>query len=141
MPEVSIESKKAWLSRGIRIKAELQLLNDTRRCVYEDATHITGKISMVNVKGACNVHRFDKLAEIDAFIEQKEKELCSMRAEIIKAIYTVPSISGRSVLLCKYIHGLTVDATADRLSYSARHVQRMTAEAVKQIDIKLYESA
>lgn len=141
MPDVSIEEKKAWLSRGISIKAELQLLNDTRRCIYEDATHITGKMSVVNVKSSCNVHRFDKLAEIDAFIEQKEKELCALRAEIIKAIYTVPSISGRTVLLCKYIHGLTVDATAEKLSYSARHVQRLQAEAVKQVDIKLCESA
>lgn len=135
MSEVSIENKKAWLSRGKSIKAELQLLNDTRRCIYEDATHITGKMSAVNVKNSCNVHRFDKLAEIEDFIIQKEKELCSTRCEIIKAIYTVPTWSGRQILIYKYIYGLTVPDIAEKLSYCEGHIKRLQAKAIEKIKI------
>lgn len=137
MPVVSVEEKKAWLSRGKTVKAELQLLNDTRRCVYEDATHITGKISAGKVKNSCNVHRFDKLAEIEDFIIQKEKELCSTRCEIIKAIYTVPTWTGRQILIYKYIYGLTVPNIAEKLSYCEKHINRLQAKAIEEIKISV----
>lgn len=141
MAAVSIEEKKAFLSQGISIQTELQLLNDVRQQVYNDATHITGNISAIAVSNGRNIRRFDKLAEIDGFIVQKEKELCALRSKIIKAIYTVPSLPGRSVLICRYIHGLSAEATAEKLSYSERHIKRLQAEAIEQIDITLCESA
>ena len=138
---ISIEDKKAWLKRGVDVQKELQLLNDTRQCVYEDATHITGNMSAGRVSGSRSIHRFDKLAEVDGFIKAQERRLVELRGEILKAIYTVPTLPERELLTYKYIHGLPMEKLIEKLNYSDRHIKRIHKQALEKIQIPEHKGA
>lgn len=138
---VSVEAKREWLRRGISVNRELQILKETRDRVFNDATHITTHYGAGRGSGSMEAHRFDKLAEVDSFIKEKERELVELRSELLQAIYTVPFLEGREVLICRYIHALNPIDIAEKLSYSDRHIKRVHAKALEAIQIPMQKGA
>lgn len=135
MPAVSIEEKKAFLSQGLEIAAELQTLRDTRQRVYDDATSITGRGIQDYRTGKREVHKFDRLVILDDFITEREKELVKHRESILRVIYTLEESPHRQVLVYKYIHGMTAEKIAETLNYCEGSIYRLQREAIKLISI------
>lgn len=65
----------------------------------------------------------------------KEISTCRQIARNIeKRICDIPDFTYREVLIRRYIYGETNEKIAEALCYSARHIQRIIGEALKEYD-------
>lgn len=129
---------KAWLSRGRTIDRELRALNEAREAMIAQMTKATRTQGEV-VQTSKDPHRFDKLGELAERIEQRTRELDSVKAEIFTVINAVPDGLCRCVLLERYINCKSFERCAVDLNVSIRNVWRLHGRALQMVEER-YES-
>ena len=114
---------KAWLSGG-RPESEIARLESSvdRLRGYLDIARSMG----VNACGA-SVERYA------ALVSDYVSELEANAADVRRVISQVPNETQRRVLECRYVHGLTIEQTADAVSYCAKSVNRYHAAALESV--------
>ena len=70
------------------------------------------------------------IADIDAELDREIDRKVNLRREIESCIIGIPDDKLRDVLRNIYIDGKSIEETADRIGYSARHTRRLHALAV-----------
>ena len=82
---------------------------------------------------ACRILVLDAvqhIADIDAELDREIDRKVNLRREIESCIIGIPDDKLRDVLRNIYIDGKTIEETAERIGYSARHTRRLHALAV-----------
>lgn len=70
------------------------------------------------------------IADIDAELDREIDRKVNLRREIESCIIGIPDDKLRDVLRNIYIDGKSIEETAERIGYSARHTRRLHALAV-----------
>ena len=110
---------KEWMSRGISIDGEISALLDAQNTVKS------------TVEGACCGH--DNLDELEDEIEQRVKELCRVKLEIIRAMDRLDDGRLRELLVLRYVAGKNMEQIAEEMGFSYRHILRLHQEALEKI--------
>lgn len=126
---------KKWLGRARYIDREIALLLKTKQETRDNLTRITQQYeSNDGVQSTKDPHKFDRLAEIDDLIDQKEKELIAAKAEIMAAIFYLPDPVQRTVLLNHYVRGVPLKDVAKMVKYSYTQTRRYHNSGIAIID-------
>lgn len=133
---MTTEETKKWLSRAYWIDKELSALEQARREAWEQVTSATSNYEQ-HTKQTRNVHRFDKIAELDDLIGQMTDALLCAKTEIIKEIGALPEEKGRVLLEKRYLSGESFDSIAQFMNYEIRQVFRIHGAAIKELALRL----
>lgn len=115
---------KQWLGRARHIDREIEVLKKTKQETHDNLTKITPSYESDGAQTTKDPHKFDRVAEIDFLIDQKEKELIDAKAEIMAAIFYLSDPLQRTVLLNYYVRGIPLKNIADMVKYSYRQTRR-----------------
>ena len=131
---------KEWLSRGWRIDREIRELEQAQVEALALATRTTAGTDGERVDGGGDnsseramVAYADKAAEYAALIEEKIRELVSIKLEIIRAVKRVENPTLRAVLMARYVNFKTWEQIAVEMSYSYMHVCRLHGRALAEV--------
>ena len=132
---VSAEEKKIWLKRVKRAVNDLMDLQESKREAMEQATSTTASYSAAVVASTKNPHKFDTVSLIDACIEQKSRQIETLRREVMQAILTVDVDTQRKVLRALYLECRNIPQTADKLHFSEGHTKYLHRKGIENIKI------
>lgn len=101
------------------------------------ATKITASLSGVQRAGNTGKRKVEewavKIAEIDKEIELKTEELSGAASEIRALIDHLPDGKEKAVLSYRYINGLSIHQTADKMHYSFDHTWRLQSKGIEML--------
>lgn len=130
---------KAWLSRGIRLRAEKDQLERLREQTYTRLTKVTQNISGEAVSGTKDPHKLDAIVTLDGEIESRIRELDRIRLEIYDTIQRLPDRRQRVVLRGRYLEDMSWEEIAVTVHYSKRQVERLHGMALTAIEPLILE--
>lgn len=125
-----------WLSRGINIQKEIDALRRAREIAFTKATKETYAPKEVNVQTSgktSNEHEFVKYADYGTELDKYLSRLEEVRCEILKVIQGVNSSEQRTVLVHRYINGLSWDDISELTGFSRQTVVAYHGQALKEI--------
>lgn len=125
---------RQWLSRAWKISEDIKALEKARSIAYERAISITGNPDAVVVSGTKEPNKFDGYAILCATIEEQEDKLNRIKAEIIGAIYQMPTQRFRDVLMKRHVDCLKYEECAVELGYSYKQTKRNYSRALQEIE-------
>lgn len=76
----------------------------------------------------------DVILQLEEEADREIDALVALKGEIRRAIRTVEDPTLRLLLEYRYIHGLTWEQTADRMSYNDRWVRRLHGKALEMLE-------
>lgn len=130
---------KAYLSRYLNLQLKCRTLEDAIRDLRERAESITINLDPNKVQSSSKIH--DPIAEAAASIADTERLLAEARAEsevtmnrITQAILTVPNDQLQTLLVLRYIKGLSWEAIAEEMSYSIRQIYNLHGVALNLVN-------
>ena len=127
--------KIEWLSRAKDIQLEIRQLQEVRRRAFDQLTRVTPSMSGMPGGGSTDEHKTDRLVILDSLIEEQKQKLAESYEEILRAIETVPSATGRTILKDLYIMGKSWEQIGRHVHYSPRQCQRLHGKALMAIKI------
>lgn len=113
---------KEWLSRGRRIEQEIEALESARRETYDRLTRMVVATDGVRAKGTKDPHAFDAYAAFENQINRRVEKLVSIKTEIVSAVNKVKDARYRTLLIDRYVRGMTWEQIAVEMHYSYYHV-------------------
>lgn len=132
---------KEWLSRGWRIDREIKELEQAQQEALTLATRTTAGTDGERVDGTSGnsseramVAYADKTAEYAALIEEKIRELVSIKLEIIRAVKRVESEPLREILYKRHINNKYWEQIACEMGYSYRQTLRKYKRALYALE-------
>ena len=138
---------KRWLSRAINIDAEISEIEtqigkelEKRKAALDALTKTTPSYNGMPSSGG-DVHKFDRLAElesavdrlVDELVDEKER-LAKTKEEISRAIDMVADGRRRRVLRMLYINGFTMGQVAARIGRSYKQCCRIHGAALEEME-------
>lgn len=136
--EASYDDKITWLRRYRQALRDEARLRDRIKAVRSRAESTTQALRPV-VGGSQDGTKVERCTELlDQYqreLQEQLKESERIRAEIEAAINALPSALQRDVLQARYIDGLPVWRTANRLNISERWVLSNQARAIESLQI------
>lgn len=137
MDKQEYQARVAWLRRyrdAVRKRKNLVLrLHEAK----DAAIHISPAMSSVrcqNTDGVSATQRaVERIEDAQEKLLEQEKICSALRIETKKAIFSLEDKSQRSILLYKYIFGLSVQHIAEQERMSMRWVTELHNRAVKNI--------
>ena len=130
---------KSYLSRYRNLQLKCRTLEDTIRDLRERAESITINLDPNKVQSSSKIH--DPIAEAAASIADTERLLAEARAEselvmnrITQAILTVSNDQLQTLLVLRYIKGLSWETIAEQMSYSVRQIYNLHGVALNMVD-------
>lgn len=137
---MTAQEVKQWLSRGFWLRQEKEQIVLARQELYERLTSITQKTDGVITSGTKDPHKYDLIAEFDAELEAKEKEVDRARREIFRAIRSLSDRRLRVIMMDRYLENMSWTEIAAITHYHERHIYRLHGvalnELAKQLDKK-----
>nr|DAP22001.1 MAG TPA: RNA polymerase sigma factor [Bacteriophage sp.] len=134
--QMTSQEKKAWLGRYRQLDQRIGQLAEEISLWRSRAQKITP-----SYEGQPRGGGEDRLQSAVEMILQLEKEadreidaLVGLKGEIRRAIRTVEDSTLRLLLEYRYIHGLTWEQIADRMSYNDRWVRRLHGKALEMLE-------
>lgn len=116
--------------RGWRIDREISALERTRQETWDRLTSMTPTYAGEAVQGESDPHKFDRLVELDATINQRIDQLVDTKQEIIDVIAQVPDSRYRTLLTERYTAFKTWEQIAVDMNYTWRRVMQLHGEAL-----------
>ncbi len=116
---------KEWLNRGYRIENEIRALRLEKERAFSAATSMTGGMSSAKVKTSDRNAAEDKMiraAEYSRALDERLKELYTVKREILAAINAVGDGTLRQLLILRYIRCWTWERIAEEMHYSYVHI-------------------
>ena len=136
---MTYDEKVAWLRRYRQALRDEARLRDRIKAVRSRAESTTQALRPVVGGGSQDGTKIERGAEL---LDQYQRELCSqlrvseqIRREIETAIQALPSILQQNVLQARYIDGLPVWRTANRLNISESWVLKAQKKAIENLKI------
>ena len=131
---------KEWLSRGWRIDREIRELEQAQVEALALATRTTASTDGERVDGGGDnsseramVSYADKAAEYAALIDEKIRELVSIKLEIIRAVGRVDDPTLRALLEARYINFKRWEQIALDIGYSYMQTCRLHGKALEEL--------
>lgn len=124
---------KDWMLRAWRLQDEIDALNKARQTAYDRMTHITPSYDNSSGSSTPDPHKFDYVAAYIAQIDERQRKLVDVQAEILNAINRVSNPQIRSILLARYINCERFETIAYRTGVSWRHVVRLHGYGLLEI--------
>lgn len=133
--QMTEEMKKArsWLNRAWRQEREIDSLLRLKDETRDRLCKITSAPDAVRVSGGKDMHRFDRLAELENAIDNAVERQLAIKAEIVDMIMRMESGRHRAILLCRYTRFLTWERIAVEMNYGYRQTLRLHAAALRDI--------
>lgn len=133
---------KSYLLRYSSLCAKCRALEMSIQSLRERAESITINLDPDKVKGSPKIH--DPIAEAAASIADTERLLAESRAEsirtmneITRTIHDVTDDKLQTLLILRYIEGLTWEAVAREMMYEERQIYRLHGIALQQVNFIL----
>ena len=140
-------STKEWLSRGWRIDREIRELEQAQVEALALATRTTASTDGERVDGGGDnsseramVAYADKAAEYAALIEEKIRELVSIKLEIIRAVGRVENPTLRALLEARYINFKTWGRIARGFHVEKRYIFKLLNKALAEVERTLKDT-
>lgn len=138
---------KEWLSRGWRIDREIRELEQAQVEALALATRTTAGADGERVDGGggnsserAMVAYADKAAEYAALIEEKIRELVSIKLEIIRAVERVENPTLRALLEARYINFKTWGRIARGFHVEKRYIFKLHNKALAEVERTLKDT-
>lgn len=129
---------KQYLSRYRNLQIKCRTLESTIESLRERAESITINLDPNKVQSSARIH--DPIAEAAASIADTERLLAEARAEselamnrITKAIMSVDDDRLQTLLVLRYIKGLSWESIAEEMCYSIRQIYNLHGIALSMI--------
>ena len=136
MPTPKNQKKIEYLSRYQKLGKRIEQLCAERAVWLSKACKITQTITdMPKAKNGVqgNSGELEKYVEIGEEITKELQKLHRMRREIRSIISTLGDDTLQTLMLYRYINGMTFEEIAVRMHYSYVHVCRLHGQALSQI--------
>lgn len=127
--DAMIEARR-WLNRGWKIEIEIDALTKLKRETFEAVTSITAAPDGIAVSGTRDMHKFDRVAELEDKIDRLIDEEVAVKAEIVELCESIQDRRYRVILIDRYTRFQTFEAIAVRLNYSWRQTLRLHRSAL-----------
>jgi DNA-directed RNA polymerase specialized sigma24 family protein len=128
---------KAYLMRYRACAAKCAALERAINDALDGAVSITASISGDRVQSSGTGDRVQsaviKAVDTTAILEEQQKEAERVMAEIMEAIRAVPDEIQQTVLIEKYINGLSLSDIQDCIHYEKRHTITIHGRALWQV--------
>jgi hypothetical protein len=127
---------KEWLLRAVGIENNIASLENARVKAWTRATSATATIKETPGGGGdVTANKADAYIELNNMIEDEQKRLALVRAEIISTIAKVPSNELRTLLTDRYVNGCKWRDVARNQNYSESHVKgEMHVRALQAVE-------
>lgn len=125
---------KEWLYRATTLDRELGALEEAREKMVAQLTKSTQTLTGDVVQSSKDPHRFDRLGELAAEIENRTRELDKVKAEILRTINRVPDGLCRVVLIERYLNMKRFERIAVDNNFSIRNVWRIHGRALWMVE-------
>lgn len=130
---------KEWLDQVFTVDKELKALNELRQKSFSLATKTTSSMNSEGLSSSSSNSKEDaviKYISVANEIEQKIKELASLKCDIYFAISQINDATLRTVLIYRYIELKKWKDIEKLMSYSERQLNRLHSKALYQIKPK-----
>lgn len=130
---VTSKEKKQYLGQYLTLEAQINRMIAERDGWMALAVSVSPVLSDMPHLGGVSDRVLDAVqhvADIDAELDREIDRKVNLRREIESCIIGIPDDKLRDVLRNIYIDGKTIEETAERIGYSARHTRRLHALAV-----------
>ena len=130
------QEKKAWLQQYRLLDRQIQQKADEIAAWRARAEKVTPSYSGDPCGGGGDriQSAVDKILQLESEASQEISQLLELEREIREAIRTVEDPTLRLMLEYRYIHGLTWEQIADRMSYNDRWVRRLHGKALEMLE-------
>lgn len=132
---------KQWLGRARYLDRVINNLLESKQSAFDSVTRITQNYNSDGAQATKNPHKFDSLAELESFIDEKLDEYVRVVQEILKTIMLVPDERQMNVLILYYTvkdektgKPLTWEQVAVELHYSYKQTRRIHGKALAAVE-------
>lgn len=135
---LTYEQKIEWLKSYRALDAKIESLTEDLQVWNARATKITASISQepkVAGSGDQLQRCIDQICELQTEIAQEMEKLRQRKQQIEAAIRALDDKRYRDLLWHRYIEGISLALTAERMNRSWRWIQELHKEAVESIKI------
>ena len=133
---LTYEQKIEWLKSYRALDAKIESLTEDLQVWNARATKITASISQ-EPKAAGSGDQLqrciDQICELQTEIAQEMEKLRQRKQQIEAAIRALDGKAYRDILWYRYIQGMTVEETADKVGYSQKQISRKHKIAVERL--------
>ena len=125
---------KQYLNRVRWVDKEIQALERLIIKTRESAESITQKYDSDGAQATKNPHKFDRLVELEAMVNEKIQEQIGLKEETFLTIAKVKDRRQRIILTEYYLKMKTFEEISVDLHYSWKQVHRLHGYALKSVD-------
>lgn len=126
-----------WLDRARTIDREIEALLAAKDEARDQLTKITQSYESDGSQSSKDPHKFDRLAELESFIDEKVDQLEKTKVEILTEINKLESGKQRTVLIDYYVRCMTFEEIAVATGRSFRNVAYTKKRGVQAVEKNL----
>ena len=126
-----------WLDRARTIDREIEALLAAKDEARDQLTKITQSYESDGSQSSKDPHKFDRLAELESFIDEKVDQLEKTKVEILAEINKLESGKQRTVLIDYYVRCMTFEEIAAATGRSFRNVAYTKKRGVQAVEKNL----
>ena len=116
---------RRWLNRAWMLEMEINALLAMKEETHDRVTSITSSVADVRVSGTHDVHKLDRLVELEDKIDRCIDNQIAIKEEIFDVIQRITERRFRTLLINRYIRFMTWEHIAVEMNYGYRHIHKM----------------
>ena len=121
------------MNRVRRIDKEIEALQRMVQKTRDSVESITQKYDGDGAQTTKNPHKFDRLVELEALVDEKIQEQLALKAETLDTISKLKDRRQRLILTEYYLEMKTWEQVAVDIGYTYQHTMRIHGYALKAI--------
>ena len=125
---------KQYMNRVRWIDKEIQALDRLIIKTRESVESITQKYDSDGAQATKNPHKFDRLVELEALVNDKVQEQLNLKADTLLTISKIKDRRQRIILTEYYLKMKTFEEISVELHYSWKQIHRLHGYALKSVD-------
>lgn len=122
---------RRWLNRAWMLDFEIRALTDLKAEEHDRVTSMTATTSDVRVSGTHNVHKLDRLVELEDKIDEYVARQLAVKQEILSLIERIDERRFRTLLINRYVRFMKWEEIAVAMNYGYRHIHKMHRIALR----------
>ena len=131
---------KQWLKRGLRLQDRIRSLEESLAKAYDLATGTTASNTGDTVAHSGVSRKPEQYSILAEKVESEKRRLSGILAEITEAIAQVEDNTLATLLLDRYVLGMSFGQIAAELQYCEGYIRHLHTLAIEEIDKVLKES-
>lgn len=125
---------KQYMNRVRWIDKEIQALDRLIIKTRESVESITQKYDSDGAQATKNPHKFDRLVELEALVNDKVQEQLNLKADTLLTISKIKDRRQRIIMTEYYLKMKTFEEISVELHYSWKQIHRLHGYALKSVD-------